>query len=70
MTIEISSLLFEKSSFPNFRLEIKIPNNSPKKAPEEIPITKPKLPKTNEKEIPKMMLALKEKNSIKKERPE
>jgi len=49
---------------------IKIPNISPKKAPKEIPMTNPRLPKTSVRKIPMMMLTLKEKNSIKNERPE
>jgi len=63
--IKIDSLVFEKSPFPNFRLVRKIPNTSPKKAPREIPMANPKLPRKSEKQIPARMLTLKEKNSIK-----
>ena len=63
--IKIDLLLFEKSSFPNFLLMAKIPNIIPKKAPSEIPMTNPRLPKKNEKEMPKSILAIKETKSIK-----
>jgi hypothetical protein len=66
--IKIDSLFFEKSSFPNIRLVIKIPTKRPKKAPREIPIVNPKLPMNNDKQIPQIMLAINEINSIKKAR--
>ena len=70
MTIQNDSLLFEKSSLPNFRLVIKIPNTSPKKAPREIPMANPKLPRKSEKQMPARILAVKEKKSIKNARLE
>lgn len=66
--IKIDSLIFEKSSFPNIRLVIKNPTKRPKKAPREIPMANPKLPMNNDKQIPQMMLAINEINSIKKAR--